>query len=156
MRARCREGLRRRHDWFLLWLMRALVVTLAALSLSLLTGCRSQESSVDSQGRTLPASAKGGGLGPEARTATATTNPSSPATVVLPASGRVHTVNAGLRFVVIDYTLGGTPALQSLLDVFRGNERVGQVRLTGPERNGFVAADVTEGFLQVGDEVRLR
>lgn len=136
--------------------MRQLVVTLAALFLLLLPGCQSPEGSTDLQPKTPPASAKGGGLGPEARPATATTNPASPAAVVLPASGRVHTVNAGLRFVVIDYTLGGTPALQSLLDVFRGSERVGQVRLTGPERNGFVAADVTEGFLQVGDEVRLR
>jgi hypothetical protein len=136
--------------------MRPWVVTLTALVLIILSGCKSQEAPSNDPSRMVPSTAKGGGLGPEARVASATTNPASPSTVVLPASGRVHTVNAGLRFVVIDYTLGGIPPLQSILDVFRGNERVGQVRLTGPERNGFVAADVTDGFIQVGDEVRLR
>lgn len=136
--------------------MRPWVVTLAAFVVMVVSGCKSQETPAEASSRKIPSTAKGGGLGPETRVINATTNVANPAPVVLPASGRVHTVNAGLRFVVIDYTLGGIPPLQSLLDVFRGNERVGQVRLSGPERNGFVAADVTDGFLQVGDEVRLR
>lgn len=84
------------------------------------------------------------------------TNTTPPTPTILPASGRVHSINAGLRFVVIDYTLGGMPPLQSLLSVFRSNEKVGEIRLTGPERNGFVAADILQGFLQIDDEVRLQ
>ncbi len=135
--------------------MRPWVVTLTALVLIILSGCKSQEAPSNDPSRMVPSTAKGGGLGPEARVASATTNPASPSTVVLPASGRVHTVNAGLRFVVIDYTLGGMPALGSQLPVYRSQEKVGMVRLSGPERNGFVAGDITEGFLQVDDEVRV-
>jgi hypothetical protein len=68
----------------------------------------------------------------------------------------VHTVNLGLRFIVVDYTLGGMPPMGSLLTVFRNNEKVAQVRLSGPEpRNGFVTADILEGYVQPDDEVRL-
>jgi hypothetical protein len=92
--------------------------------------------------------------GVSGRTA-ARTNPPSADPIVLPASGRVEQVNLGQRFVVIDYTLGGMPALQSLVNVYRNDQKVGELRLSGPERNGFVAADIVDGFIQVDDEVRV-
>ena len=76
--------------------------------------------------------------------------------MVLPTSGRIHSVNTGLRFAVIDYTLGGMPDIGALLYVYRNNEKVGQIRLSGPEpRNGFITGDVVEGFIQIDDEVRI-
>lgn len=132
--------------------------TALLLALATVVGCqtpeRGPETGTGTGTRTLPASGKGGGLGPTFPEAAPATN-TPPATVILPASGKIHSVNAGLKFVVIDYTLGGMPPLQSVLGVYRGSEKIGQLRLSGPERNGFVAADVLEGFLQPGDEVRL-
>lgn len=124
----------------------------------LLAGCHTKDAPDDAKPAAMPAprSARGGGLGPAPVPAATATNATSAVPVVLPASGRVHLVNAGLRFVVIDYTLGGMPTMGSLLRVYRGNEQVGQIRLSGPEpRNGFVTGDIVEGILQVDDEVRL-
>ncbi len=132
-----------------------------ALSISLgLAGCTSTKSTDPETSRTpiTPTNTKGGGLSrtpAPGQPDSSTNSPAEPSPVVLPTSGRIHSVNPGLQFVVIDYTLGGTPPLQSLLPVYRANLKVGQVRLTGPERNGFVAADVVEGALLVDDEVRI-
>ena len=62
--------------------------------------------------------------------------------MVLPASGRIHRVNAGLRFVVIDYTLGGMPPMGSLVNVYRNNEKVGQLQ---GEPGGGAAVDDFDG-----------
>lgn len=131
------------------------LASIALVALVGLAGCQSPDNETS---RTLePTPTKGGGLvaNRSPGSGSGPTNSAAAAPVVLPTRGRVHMVNPGLRFVVIDYTLGGVPPLQSLLSVFRGTEKVGQVRLSGPERNGFVAADIVEGYLQVDDEVRL-
>jgi hypothetical protein len=141
----------------------ALVLRLSSLTIALslgLAGCQSPDAAdpgspdKSPSAPAAPRTAKGGNLGPGPSPAANPTN-RTPATVVLPASARVHAVNPGLRFVVLDYTLGGVPPLQSQLSVYRNGEKVGELRLSGPERNGFIAADVTEGFVQVDDEVRL-
>ncbi len=122
----------------------------------LLSACRStDDTNPDDAGRRPAAtsSARGGerlaSLGPAPATNAPPANP-----ILLPTNGRVHSINSALRFVVIDYTLGGLPPLQSRLQVFRNDEKVGEVRLSGPERNGFVAADILDGFIQVDDQVR--
>lgn len=102
---------------------------------------------------TAPANRAGARLGTGGTTVS--TNVPTAGPMVLPASGRIHMVNAGLRFVVVDYTLGGIPPVDSRLNVYRNNEKVAQLRLSGPERNGFIAADIVEGFVQVDDEVRM-
>lgn len=129
---------------------------LAFTGLALLSGCQSGDPGTRPAGtNSLPtaASAKGGGL-VAPLTATATTNITARAPSALPASGRVHSLNPGLRFLVVDYTLGNMPALGSRLNVYRNNEKIGEIKLSGPERNGFVAADIVDGILQVDDEVR--
>ena len=138
-----------------LWSTQAALLTLLGVAVAW-AGCRSTDDP-EKAGRPNPASTKGGGLlraEPESTDKTNTTPAASSAPSVLPASGRVHTLNPGLRFVVVDYTLGGMPPLHSRLNVYRNNEKIGEVRLSGPERNGFVAADILEGILQIGDEVR--
>lgn len=120
-------------------------------------GCSSPDPNSQDRASVPTQSSKGGRLvtsaapaDPLGRTNAAATDP-----LVLPTSGRIHSVNPGLQFVVVDYTIGGAPPMQSLVPVYRGNQKIGQLRLTGPERNGFVAADVVEGIVQIDDEVRI-
>lgn len=120
-----------------------------------LTGCRSS-ADADRPPTAGPVSTKGGGLLRPPTAPSEATNAVPATETVLPASGRVHSLNPGLRFLVADYTLGGMPPLHSRLGVYRNNEKIGEIRLSGPERNGFVAADILEGVLQIGDEIRVQ
>lgn len=123
---------------------------------ALLAGCTTDDSDPNKRERIAPVAGKGSeALMARETTPTETPSTNAPPPIVLPASGRVHSVNIGERFVVIDYTLGGMPPLQSVLNVYRSNQKVGEIRLSGPERNGFVAGDIIDGFLQVDDEVRI-
>ncbi|MBX3746835.1 MAG: hypothetical protein KF833_16115 [Verrucomicrobiae bacterium] len=133
---------------------RTLVVS--ALILALGPGCRSPDRSPDA--RPIPAGTKGGGLATPAFPSSAGRSDTGPlAPVLMPPSGRVHAVRADLRFVVLDYTLGGLPAEGAILSVYRNDQKVGELRLSGPpERSGFVTADILEGFIQVDDEVRMQ
>lgn len=76
---------------------------------------------------------------------------------VRPASpwlGQVVAVNPGLRFAVIDFSLGGVPAVGKQLGVYRNGEKVAEVQISGPQSDTHIAADITEGAVQLGDEVR--
>ena len=66
--------------------------------------------------------------------------------------GRIATVNSPGQFAVLDFNVGRIPPLRSELNVYRGKEIVGVVRLTGPARDNFVAADIVNGELVVGDQ----
>ena len=46
------------------------------------------------------------------------------------------------------------PALKSSLIVYRQGIRVGEVRVSGPERDNNTVADITSGDCEIGDEVR--
>lgn len=65
--------------------------------------------------------------------------------------GRIATINSPGQFAVLDFNVGRIPPLKSELNVYRGNEIVGVVRLTGPARDNLVAADILNGELVVGD-----
>lgn len=71
-----------------------------------------------------------------------------------PVAGRVHAVNPGLKFAIIDYSLGGVPAEGDRLNAWRGGQKVAELRVSGQSRDGFVAADILSGALEPGDEVR--
>jgi hypothetical protein len=140
----------RRRDYYLP--MRFLSAAVAVWLLG--AGCRSGDNS--SEPRSLkPSATKGANLAAPVESPAATPTNASSAAIVLPTSGRIERVNLGKRFVVIDYTLGGMPALESLVNVYRNDQKVGELRLSGPEKNGFVAADILDGFIQVDDEVRV-
>lgn len=68
--------------------------------------------------------------------------------------GKIVGVNPPLRFVVIDYSLNLIPDQNQRVFVYRHNVKVGQVKITGPQRLGRIVADILEGDPQVGDEVR--
>jgi hypothetical protein len=70
--------------------------------------------------------------------------------------GKVVTVNAAARFVVLNFPIGHLPQLEQQLNVYRLGLKVGEVKVTGPQRDDNIVGDVTSGDVVVGDEVRDR
>ncbi len=68
--------------------------------------------------------------------------------------GSVVTFNQAGRFVVLDFPPGRMPAQEQTLFVYRQGLKVGEVRVTGPERDHNTVADLTSGEAAKGDEVR--
>ena len=63
-------------------------------------------------------------------------------------------VNADARFVVMTFPLGGVPLVEQRLYVYRKGLKVGELKVTGPQRDNNTVADIISGELQVNDEVR--
>lgn len=70
--------------------------------------------------------------------------------------GKVALVDAQGRFAVLNFPLGQMPAPNMELKVYRHGVKVGELTVTGPQRDDDTVADVTAGELQVGDAVRNR
>lgn len=68
--------------------------------------------------------------------------------------GRVARVNPQARTVVLSFPLGWLPALERRLNVYRQGIKVGEVKVTGPQMDTNIAADLVAGDAAVGDEVR--
>ena len=99
---------------------------------------------------------------------TATTAPSSPylapATpsmelnpIVTPdnsLTAKVASYNPTGRFVVLSFPVGHLPAMDQSLFLYRNGLKVGEVKITGPQRDNDTVADLVTGTAQVGDEVR--
>jgi hypothetical protein len=69
-------------------------------------------------------------------------------------TARVVRVNPNGRFVVLTFPVGQIPTLGKPLNLYRGGLKTGEVRITGPQRDDSVIADLTAGEAQVGDEAR--
>ena len=69
-------------------------------------------------------------------------------------SGKVASVNAALRFAVLDFYLTQLPPIEQRLGVYRQGQKVGEVKISGPVRDHNIVADITAGEAQPGDEVR--
>jgi len=83
------------------------------------------------------------------------TNQGKIVTLTQTQNGKIAAANASLRFVVVDFSLGPMPAADQRMAVYRQGLKVGEIKITGPERNGNIAADMVAGEARVGDEVRL-
>jgi len=68
--------------------------------------------------------------------------------------GKVVTYNAAGRFVVLDFPVGKLPVLDQPMFVYRQGLKVGQIKITGPERDTNTVGDLVSGEAQKGDEVR--
>ncbi len=68
--------------------------------------------------------------------------------------GSVSLVNANARYVVVSFPIGTAPAADQRLNVYRNGLKVGEVQVSGPQRENIAVADITQGEAQVGDEVR--
>jgi len=81
----------------------------------------------------------------------------APDLIVTPESllvGAVATYNTAGRFVVLDFPVGRMPNLDQTLFVYRQGLKVGEVKITGPERDYNTVADLISGEARKGDEVR--
>jgi hypothetical protein len=69
-------------------------------------------------------------------------------------AARVASYNATGRFVVLSFPVGRMPNMNQTLFLYRNGLKVGEVKITGPQRDNDVVADLVAGTAQVGDEVR--
>ncbi len=98
-----------------------------------------------------------------ARPATATfPEPSSTETVTTQVTlvpdtglvGKVASVNASLHFVVLNFPAGRMAAVEQVLALYRQGQKIGEVKVTGPQQDDNIIADITSGEAETGDEVR--
>jgi len=68
--------------------------------------------------------------------------------------GKVETVNQNARYVVLSFPIGRLPAMEQRLNVYRRGLKVGEVKVTGPQIEDNIVADIVEGDSGPGDEVR--
>ncbi len=69
-------------------------------------------------------------------------------------AARVASYNAAGRFVVLSFPVGQMPNMDQTFFLYRNGLKVGEVRITGPQRDNDVVADLVAGTAQVGDAVR--
>ncbi|MEO8425927.1 MAG: hypothetical protein ABI651_02325 [Verrucomicrobiota bacterium] len=120
-----------------------LVISLLITSLTL-AGCatKGSKSTNETKKKATPL--------PKARAA----NQKSNLAPTLQLTGKVASVNSELRFVVLEFSVGDMPGINQRLGVYRASQKVGQVKVTGPQSDTNIVADIVEGEAHVGDEVR--
>ena len=69
-------------------------------------------------------------------------------------TARVVSYNSAGRFVVLSFPVGQIPKLDQGLFLYRTGLKVGEVKITGPQQDNNIVADIVSGDAQVGDEVR--
>jgi hypothetical protein len=69
-------------------------------------------------------------------------------------AGKVVLVNNTGRFVVLNFPLGKMAAVEQRLNLYRRGLKVGEVKVTGPQREDNIIADLVAGEAEVGDEAR--
>lgn len=140
--------------------MRVTFVCLLGATGLLLSGCKhaqpssnpaAEKPSKKAKAVAKPAPEK---MGAREMTAVPTSTPPPQAVAVAEPSGKIASVNSGLRFVVIDFGLNVAPAADQRLGVYRQGQKVGEVKISGQGRNNIIAADITAGEAAVGDEIR--
>ncbi len=68
--------------------------------------------------------------------------------------GKVVVVNAAARYVVLNFPLGKMATVEQRLNLYRRGLKVGEVKVTGPQREDNIVADLVAGEAEAGDEVR--
>ena len=68
--------------------------------------------------------------------------------------GKVVSVNVTGRFAIVNFPLGRMPASGQRFSAYRQGLKMGEVRITGPQRDDNIVADITVGDVTVGDEIR--
>lgn len=80
-----------------------------------------------------------------------------PQVIVTPGSslsGTVARVNPQGTYAIMSFPIGSVPAVNQYLEVFRNGLKVGDIKVTGPQREYNIAGDLVAGQAQAGDEVR--
>jgi hypothetical protein len=58
------------------------------------------------------------------------------------------------RFVVLSFPVGQMPQAGQTFFIYRTGMKIGQIKITGPQRDNDTVADLIEGDAQEGDDVR--
>jgi hypothetical protein len=58
------------------------------------------------------------------------------------------------RFVVLSFPVGQMPKVDQTLFLYRSGLKVAEIKITGPQNENDIVADLVTGDAQVGDEVR--
>lgn len=69
-------------------------------------------------------------------------------------AGKVALVNGSARFVVLSFPLGEMATVDQHFILYRRGSKVGEVKVTGPQREANIVADLVSGKAEVGDEAR--
>jgi hypothetical protein len=72
----------------------------------------------------------------------------------LRSTGQVAMVNEAAKFAVINFPDGPVPQMDRHLNVYRNGQKVGELKVTGPQRDNDTVADIISGDVQLRDEVR--
>jgi hypothetical protein len=124
------------------------IVLLVVLSGVLAAGCGGKQASAVSQGSEWPE------VGTPSNTSAPKTKP-----VVTPdqtLTGRILSVNAIGRFVVVNFPIGHLPVKDQQLYIYRQGLKVGELKVTEWQYDDNVVADITVGEAKESDEVRDR
>ncbi|HEV2453952.1 MAG TPA: hypothetical protein VGY98_06800 [Verrucomicrobiae bacterium] len=91
---------------------------------------------------------------PQPATSVSVTNQEPIVTPDTSLSAKVVRYNLVGRFVVLSFPVGQLPQSGQTLSVYRAGMKVGEVKITGPQRDNDVVADLTTGDAEAGDDVR--
>lgn len=94
---------------------------------------------------------------PRKPAASAKSAPAGSQTIVTPdvsLVAKVISFNPVGRFVVLNFPSGQLPKLQQTLFLYRAGLKTAEVRITGPQSDNNIVADVVSGEAQAGDTVR--
>jgi hypothetical protein len=69
-------------------------------------------------------------------------------------AAKVISINPVGRFVVLNFPSGDMPKLQQTLFLYRAGLKTAEVKVTGPQSESNIVADLVSGEVQVGDTVR--
>jgi hypothetical protein len=69
-------------------------------------------------------------------------------------TGAIVLVNPTLRYVVVEGMIGDLPPKGIPLEVYRGENKVGDLTVSEQRRDMNFAADIVNGLIQVGDTIR--
>jgi hypothetical protein len=127
-----------------------LTVTLPLLLAALLfAGCKSPDEQIYGK---QPAK----NVPPAGSPKTTATTP-QPQPIVTPETSLTATVvsyNSVGRFVVLNYPMNQMPKQDQTLFVYRNGLKVGQLKVTGPQRDTHIVADLVSGDVRPNDVVR--
>lgn len=71
-------------------------------------------------------------------------------------AGKVASYNSIGRFAVLNFPVTQMPSVGRTMFLFRDGLKVGEVKITGPQKDDNIVADLTKGEARIGDEVRDR
>ena len=97
--------------------------------------------------------AKSGGVTPPPKRATSNQPVVKPSNEL---TGKVISFNAVGRFGVLNFPVTHMPVMDQTLFLYRAGLKVGEVKITGPQRDDNIVADLIHGEARAGDEVRDR